>query len=306
MTMTPESPNTLSETIFAGDSEMAALMRTLDWSQTLLNPVSGWAQSLKTAVSILLHSRFPMFIWWGRELAALYNDAYRPMLGASKHPQFLGKSAKEQWAEIWDTVETLTDTVLNTGQPTWSEDLLLMMERNGYLEEAYFTFSYSPVHDESGGVGGIFAAVSETTKQIIGERRLRTLRELGANTAVAKTVEEACELTTTTLSANSRDIPFALLYLVETDGQRTHLVATTTNIEAGTIASPRQVDLTQETNFWHLAEVNRSRTATIVTNLTEKFGELPGGAWSDSPNSALVVPIAKAGHKQQLAGFLSS
>lgn len=173
----------------------------------------------------------------------LYNDAYRPILGG-KHPKFLGYPADEMWAEIWDTLGPLTDTVMNTGHSTWSEDLLLLMDRNGYLEEAYFTFSFSPVRDESAGIGGVFCAGTETTERIIGERRLRTLRELGANTAVAKTVEEACDLTTTTLSANSRDIPFALLYLVEPDGQRTHLVATTTNIAAGTIASPRQVDLT--------------------------------------------------------------
>ncbi len=291
------------EQLFAGGGEMGALMRSLDWSQTLLGPVSEWAQSLKTAASILLNSRYPMFIGWRRELVVLYNDAYRPILGG-KHPQFLGKPLKEMWVEIWDVLGPLTDAVLNTGRSTWSEDLPLLMDRNGYLEEAYFTFSFSPVRDESGGIGGVFCAGTETTDRMIGERRLRTLRELGVNTAVAKTVEEACHLATTTLSANLYDIPFALLYLVEPSSQQARLVGTTTNMEAGTIASPQQVDLTQETDGWHLAAVHRTGCATIVTNLTERFGALPVGAWSDSPNSALVMPIAKAGQKQQLTGLL--
>lgn len=291
------------EQLFAGGGEMGALMRSLDWSQTQLGPVSGWAQSLKTAVSILLNSRYPMFIGWRRELVVLYNDAYRPILGG-KHPQFLGKPLKEMWVEIWDVLGPLTDAVLNTGRSTWSEDLPLLMERNGYLEEAYFTFSFSPVRDESGGIGGVFCAGTETTDRIIGERRLRTLRELAANTAAAKTVEEAFHLATAILSANPHDIPFALLYLVEPDGQQARLAGTTTNIEAGTIASPRQVDLTQETDGWHLAQVHRTATAEVVTNLTQQFGALPGGAWSDPPNSALVMPLAKAGLHQQLAGLL--
>ncbi|MBE9226552.1 response regulator [Phormidium sp. LEGE 05292] len=293
-----------SENIFVGDSEMALLMRSLDWSQTPLGPVSGWAQSLKTLIGILMSSRYPMFVWWGREYANLYNDAYRPMLGTSKHPQFLGKSAKDCWAGIWDVVGPLADNVLNTGQSTWSENLLLIMDRNGYAEEAYFTFSYSPVRDESGGVGGIFCAVIETTKQVIGERRLRSLRELSSSTVEAKTVEQACQLAIATLSANIHDIPFALLYLVEPDGDRARLVSTTTNIQPGTIASPGQVDLTQESDLWNLSRVNQTKETELVEDLTVRFGELPGGAWSESPHAGLVIPLTKSGQTQHLAGFL--
>ena len=283
---------------------MAMLMRSLDWSQTLLGSVAGWTPSLKTSVSILLNSRYPMFVWWGREYANLYNDAYRPILGVSKHPQFLGQSAKDCWADVWDVVGPLADSVLATGQPTWSENLLLVMDRNGYAEEAYFTFSYSPVPDDSGGVGGIFCAVTETTKQIIGERRLRTLRELSANTIEAKTVEEACHLATATLSVNAYDIPFALLYLVEPDANQARLVGTTTNIETGTIASPQQVDLTQAIDLWNLSQVNQTGEADLIEDLTMRFGGLPGGTWSESPNAALVMPLAKSGQAQQLAGLL--
>ncbi|MDZ8184976.1 MAG: ATP-binding protein [Nostoc sp. ChiSLP02] len=294
----------ISENIFVGDSEMAGLMRSLDWSQTPLGAVSGWAQSLKTSISILMSSRYPMFVWWGREYANLYNDAYRPILGASKHPQFLGKSAKDCWADVWDVVGPLADSVLDTGQSTWSENLLLIMDRYGYAEEAYFTFSYSPVRDESGGVGGIFCAVIETTKQVIGERRLRTLRELSASTVEAKAVEEACHFAMAALSANAEDIPFALLYLIEANGSEARLVSTTTSIEPGTIASPQQMDLTDTRDLWNLSRVNQTKETELVEDLTVRFGTLPGGAWPEPSNTALVIPLTKSGQTQQLAGLL--
>ncbi|WP_408035104.1 PAS domain S-box protein [Tolypothrix bouteillei] len=293
---------TISEEIFAGGGEMGQVMRSLDWSQTLLGPVSQWAQSLKTAVSIILNSRYPMFVWWGAEYANLYNDAYRPMLGASKHPQFLGQSAKDCWAEVWDVLGPLADSVLTTGEPTWSDDLRLIMDRYGYLEETYFTFSYSPIRDESGGVGGVFCAVIETTARVIGERRLRTLRELASNAAHAKTVLEACDIAAETLYKNSADIPFALLYCLEEEGKRARLVKTA-GVEAGTPATPECVLLTDAIDPWNLTKVNQTNTAEIIPDLTERFGKLPITFRVESPSKAIVMPIARSG-KQQLAGLL--
>ncbi|MUG99980.1 response regulator [Scytonema sp. UIC 10036] len=281
---------------------MGQVMRSLDWSQTLLGPVSQWAQSLKTAVGIILHSRYPMFVWWGAEYATVYNDAYRPILGATKHPQFLGQSAKDCWAEVWDVVGPLADSVLTTGEPTWSDDLLLIMDRYGYLEETYFTFSYSPIRDESGGVGGVFCAVIETTARVIGERRLRTLRELASNAAQAKTVLEACNIVGETLGKNSADIPFALLYCLEAEGKQARLVRTA-GIEALTPASPDRVDLTQETDAYNLTKVNRTNTAEIIHDLTARFGTLPITSQVEPPSKAIVMPITQSG-KQQLAGLL--
>jgi PAS domain S-box-containing protein len=289
--------------LFAGGGEMGALMRSHDWSQTPLGPVSQWPQSLKTSVSIILNSRHPMFVWWGSQYISLYNDAYCPILGASKHPQFLGQSAKDCWAEIWDAVGPLADSVRSTGQPTWSEDLLLLMNRNGYLEETYFTFSYSPVRDESGNVEGVFCACSETTKQIVGERRLQTLRDLASNSVEAKTVEEACRIATHTLSKNPYDVPFALLYLVDEDTGRQARLTGTAGIEIGAAKSLQQIDLTQAIDLWNLARVKSTLQAQLIEDLPTRFGALPGGAWPDSPNAALVMPIA-TGQKQQLAGAL--
>jgi len=147
--------------IFAGGGEMGELMRTLDWSQTPLGPIEEWPQSLRTAVSICLASRFPMLIWWGPELVMLYNDAYRQILGATKHPKAMGQRGRECWPEIWDSIGPMLEGVLTRGEATWSDNRMLPLDRNGYVEECYFTFSYSPIRDETGGIGGVFTAVTE-------------------------------------------------------------------------------------------------------------------------------------------------
>ena len=165
-----------------GGGEMGALMRAFDWSQTPIGPVAAWPQSLKTAVRIILTSRYAMFVWWGQELINLYNDPYRSFLGI-KHPDALGKSARDVWAEIWNQIGPRTDAVLFHGESTYDEALLLLMERYGYLEETYFTFSYSPLPDDKGSVGGLFCAVTEDTQRVIGERRLRLLREMASTMA---------------------------------------------------------------------------------------------------------------------------
>ncbi len=145
------------ERLFPGDSEMAGRMRALDWSKTPLGPITDWPHSLKTAVHIMLSSRYPMFVWWGRKLINLYNDAYMPIPG-KRHPDALGRPAAEVWSDIWYTVGPQAEAVLSEGRATWSEELLLVMERNQFLEETYFTYSYSPIPDDEGGVGGVFCA----------------------------------------------------------------------------------------------------------------------------------------------------
>ena len=139
----------------AGGGEMGALMRSLDWAATPLGPAAAWPQSLKTSVSICLNSGFPLLVWWGKDLVKLYNDAYRPLIG-DKHPAAMGQAGRVVWPEIWDIIGPMLRGVLETGIPTRSEDLLLFLERRGYPEECYFTFSYSPIRDETGGVGGVF------------------------------------------------------------------------------------------------------------------------------------------------------
>jgi len=283
------------EDCLAGGGEMGALMRSLDWSKTLLGPVSSWPQSLRTAVSILLASRFPMLIHWGPELVQFYNDGFRPILGDLKHPGALGQPAYPWWTEIWDVLTPMFERVLS-GEGTWYENQLILPNRNGYIEETYFTFSHSPIRDESGQVVGIFQAVTETTERVLDERRLRTLHDLGINTATAQVTQEACRIATETLSQNAADIPFALLYLLDESRRQAHL-AGTTGLEPDTPASPRVIDLSAEDKpgSWPLARVARTGQTVQVDNLVAQFGALPGGPWPESPFVALVLPVAQPG-----------
>ncbi len=171
----------------AGGGEMGALTRSRDWSQTPLGEPGTWPQSLRTALSLLLNSKFPMFLWWGPELISFYNDAYRPSLGMQgKHPAILGMPAVEAWPEIWTIIKPLIDQVLSGGEATWSEDQLIPIYRNGKMEDVYWTFSYSPVKDESGKAAGVFVTCSETTGKVY---TLKKLEE--ANKRFITSIEQA-------------------------------------------------------------------------------------------------------------------
>ncbi|MGJ8716158.1 MAG: ATP-binding protein [Maribacter stanieri] len=154
--------------------EMGRLMREKDWSLTPLGKPEGWPQSLRTTLNILLNSPFPMFLFWGDTLKSFYNDAYRPILGVDgKHPNILGLNGKESWAEIWEDIEPMLKVVTDQGESIWRENLMIPIFRNGQMEDVYWTFSYSPVKDESGRVSGVLVIVTETTEAVLAERRLR-------------------------------------------------------------------------------------------------------------------------------------
>src|SRR5579872_6373415 len=279
----------LADRLFSSGGEMARLMRHKDWSQTPLGPIEAWPGSLRTAVSICLDSRFPILLWWGTDLVMLYNDAYRPMLGTKKHPSALGQPGKECWPEIWDIIGPMLEGVVQRGQATWSEDQLLPLERSGYVEECYFTFSYSPIRDESGGIGGVFTAVTETTGRVLGERRLRTLRELATRGAEARSAEEACSIAAGVLgSVAVNDVPFALLYLLA--GERA-VLAGASRLSPGISLRPAEVDLTSaESCPWPLADVAAGGVGKVVAG---PFAETAGGAVPAA--CALVLPLAATG-----------
>jgi signal transduction histidine kinase len=286
----------------AGGGEMGALMRSMDWSSSPIGPVSGWPQSLRTAVSILLNSRYPMFIFWGPHLAKLYNDGYRPIL-AAKHPWALGRPGPEIWPEIWDTIGPMVDRVVRHGEATWSRDLMLFMHRNGYAEECYFTFSYSPIRDETGGVGGMFCACTETTEKVLGERRLRTLGDLAAATAEARSEEEACRRAARILGTNAADLPFALLYLFEGDGRPARLAAAA-GVEPGEPVSPQRVDLDSPGWGWPLGRIAQGRGAETVGGLPARFGSVPARPWPEPPEVALLLPIADRGQDRPIGALV--
>lgn len=293
---------TIAEEVFADGGEMGALMRALDWAQTPPGPVETWPQSLRTAISICLASYFPMLIWWGPELVMFYNDAYRPILGA-KHPKSMGQRGRECWPEIWDIIGPMLEGVLTQGKATWSENQLLLLDRNGYVEECYFTFSYSPIRDESGGVGGVFTAVTETTQQVLGERRLRTLRELAANTFEAKTAGEACRIAAEVLANNTDDLPFALLYLLDAQGKQVTL-AGASGIASDTAVYPRAVEITQEPGAGQdistlLSQVVQTQEPLAVKHAADYFGAMTiHTPLQASIQTAMALPLVRAGQQE--------
>ncbi|TAK08889.1 MAG: response regulator [Candidatus Manganitrophaceae bacterium] len=284
-----------------GGGEMGRLIRMHDWSATPLGPRGRWPQSLQTAIRIILGSRYPMFVWWGSAFIKFYNDAYIPVLG-KRHPDALGQPAARVWAEIWPILGPQAEAVINEGRATWNEELLLVMERNGYTEETYFTFSYSPVANDAGEVNGVFCACTEETGRVIDRRRLKTLRDLTARTAEAKTAEEACELAARALAQNPHDLPFALIYLLNHDGTRAHL-AGCAGIAPQAAASPEAIEAgSMAPNRWPLDSIARSEGMQL-DDLAARFGPLPGGPWPESPRSAVLLPLAQPGQKQP-AGLL--
>ena len=163
--------------LFPGDDESAALARATAWGRTSLGDPAGWSPELCSAVRTVMPSRIPMLLWWGSDLVQIYNEAYRPLLG-SKHPGAMGQPAAGCWAEVWDDLGPKVAQVLEAGEATFDEDLLLFMDRHGYLEETYWTFSYSPVRSADGDVVGVFVATTDVTVARVETRRLVTIRDL--------------------------------------------------------------------------------------------------------------------------------
>jgi len=276
--------------VFVGGGAMGELMRGLNWSATPLGPDETWPQSLKTTISTCLDSRFAIVVWWGPEMVTLYNDAYRRILGV-KHPAALGMRARDIWPEIWHIVGPMLGGVMERSEATWGENLLLELERNGYPEECYFTFSYSPIRDESGGVGGIFTPVQETTDQVIGERRLRTLRDLAeaARAANAQSSAQVCRLACLTLEKNLYDIPFAAFYLLSDNGEA--CLAADAGIRSTNALFPELARRGEPWAFAHALEC----TSPSAIALPPDLENIPCGAWPVAPREALVFPISPAG-----------
>ncbi|HEY6431676.1 MAG TPA: ATP-binding protein, partial [Acetobacteraceae bacterium] len=287
---------TVSPDFLAGGGELGALMRATDWSRTQLGPAESWPRSLTTLVRVILTSRQPMFVWWGEQLINLYNDPYRAILGG-KHPQALGQPASVVWREIWDQVGPRAAQALSGNEGTYDEALLLIMERYGYPEETYYTFSYSPVPGDDGGIGGILCANTDDTQRIIGERQVALLRDLAARTAEARTAAEACRLAAAALQTASRDLPFALLYLTDAEHRNPRFAAS-----AGLSAS-WDTERLCDVSIWPMEPVLRTGAAEFISDLGTRLEPLPRGAWDRPPSSAIVLPIAAQG-QSGCAGLL--
>jgi signal transduction histidine kinase len=271
---------------------MGKLIRSMDWTKTALGPIDSWPQSLRTTVSLCLASNFPIALAWGPKHVQIYNDGYWPICG-EKHPGAMGQDFTECWAAPWPVIGEAFTRAL-AGETSFLENQRMFLDRNGYLEETFFTFSFSPIRDDA-GVAGLFHPVTETTSRMLSERRTRAIRDVASRAGKAQTTEEACRLAAQTLSDHTLDLPFVLFYLLDAQGKEARLIAST-GLPQGSVASPAVVDFgAPENSAWPLAEVARSGQAQQVYDLETRFGQLSCGEYSESQKEALALPITPPG-----------
>jgi signal transduction histidine kinase len=285
--------------VFAGDSEVARLCRTVDWSATPLGDPARWPLSLRTTVRIMLGSRFAMWMAWGPDVTMLYNDAYARMSLGAKHPWALGRPAREVWAEIWPDIGPRIEAVMSTGIATWDEALQLFLLRSGYPEETYHTFSYSPLAGDDGAVTGMLCVVSEETDRVIADRRLASLRDLAAGLAAVVREDDVMRATASALHANLRDLPFASLYLL--DGDKAARLGSASGVAAGDPLAPELIELGPDQR-WPVADVIAGRSTMVVADLRELLPavlpngwRLPTGDWEAAPARVAILPVAQSG-----------
>jgi PAS domain S-box-containing protein len=277
----------------SGGGELGELIRHFDWSSTPLGAPENWPQNLRMALRIMLTSLQPIWIGWGKDLIYFYNDPYKSIVGG-KHPWALGRPTAEVWREIWGDIGPMLATATRGGQGTYVESQLLIMERNGYPEETYYTFSYSPIPNDDGSVGGIFCANSEDTQRVFGERQLALLGDLAAGIAHARNSQEVCDRAMEALGNNAHDIPFAAMYLADPGASAAKLVGTC-GIAPGQSAAPRAIAL-DDGSVWPIGATIRLQSMQGVMDLPARIGDpIPMGPWSEPAKHAAVLPILPPG-----------
>ncbi|MYZ45627.1 ATP-binding protein [Schauerella aestuarii] len=277
--------------IFVGDSEMANVMRRHDWAKTPLGPPEHWPQTLKSALRILLTSKFEMWVGWGPDVAFFYNDAYRPTLGR-KHPEALARPTRDVWSEIWDDVKDRIHSVYHDGASTWDRALLLIIDRAGYEEETYHTFSYSPLVGDTGDIEGLFCAVSEDTDRVISERRLRSLRETAAAITKADNRRDLTRAVCAALGEARHDVPFAALYFLDDSGEPR--LAGAVGVEAGHRLAPQMMWTCDAPPG--IARPPIKGKSTYLIDLPEA-DDLPSGPWNKPIRKMAVVPLTAKGQE---------
>ena len=260
------------------------------WDQTPLGPPDTWPSSLRTMVRVLLSSRFAMWMAWGPELTFFCNDAYRSDTLGEKYPWALGRPAREVWPEIWPEIGPRIEHVLSTGEATFDQSLLLFVNRSGYEEETYHTFSYSPIHDDGGAIGGMLCVVTEETERVIGERRIATLRDLNSVSTAAVDEQAFLRASAAQLAANPRSLPFLCIYTFAADGSAR--LAATTGTSPGDPVAPISIDLDDEAQVWPARELATGKADWIpVQGIQRRFDWVPKGAWPTPPLDAVAVAL---------------
>jgi signal transduction histidine kinase len=285
-------------------STMSELVNRYDWSSSPLGPAEAWPDSLKAAVRIVLTSGFPMWMAWGPELTFLYNDGYARTTLGKKHPWALGRPAHEVWHEIWKEIGPLIHSVLETGEACWEEVLQLILERNGYPEETYHTFSYSPLVGPESIISGMLCVVIEDTVRVIGERQLSALSTLAASLAGTITEQEVFAAIERGL-ANQKDMPCTLTYLLDADGKQLRLVAKS-GLDADHPAACPVVNADSQAAPWPIHLLLAAPHAITLEGLADYFPDLPSGSWDKPPTRARLVPILRQGQEKPAGVFIAA
>ncbi len=285
----------------SGGGEMGRRIREFDWSCTSLGPVELWPQSLRTCIRIMFDSRQPIWIGWGKELINLYNDPYLAIIGG-KHPWALGKPAQIVWREIWPTIEPMLRKVTELDEGTYVESQYLIMERNGYPEETYYTFSYTPIPGDQGGTAGMICFNTDDTERIISERQLNTLTGLGKNLTDCQSPEEVIRRTIDTLLGNRHDFPFACFYRIT--GETATLADCTFDRDGGQGRSdrslrqsiPEEISLAASDVAARLIkDALQRKQPVIVEDAAAYLGQLPQVAQDTPLTKAIVLPVSQTG-----------
>lgn len=286
----------------SSSGEVSKVIRERNWSVTSLGPVELWPGSLTNTLSLCLNSLFPMTINWGPDDVLFYNDAFLPIIG-DKHPQSLGKNARDVWPETWSILGSNLARIRETRHPILCYDQQLPINRSGYLEECYFNYNISPIIISDRSVGGVLCTVVENTYRVLNERRQKLLRELTTQTASAKSAKDVCVLASTAF--DKRDIPFSLIYLIDPDKQEAYF-AGLNGLKDDDSLRPNIVDLTEKENLageWPINRVVQTATAQKIPDLFKHFGVTFSSYWPEATREALLLPIG-FNHGQNMLGIL--
>ena len=291
------------DTLFQTGGDMAARMAAKEWAETPLGPPSSWPQSLRAIVRVMLTSRYAMWMAWGPDLTFFCNDAYLPTLGV-KESWALGTSASKVWEEVWPDIGPRVAHVLATGEATWDEALLLFLERSGFPEETYHTFSYSPLWDDAGKISGMLCVVTEETQRVIGERRLAALRDFAAELSSSNGEAEVFSAVERCLADAQPDFPFTAVYLCPADGSICQLVACS-GTSAGSTLAPKTINCESAHEGWPIDKSLAQGESILVEEIEARFGEAPSGPWPKAPERAIMLPLIQAGQGRPAGVFVA-
>lgn len=272
----------------AGGGESARLIRKVDWASTSVGPVDTWPQSLKSLVSMMLHTHQPMFLWWGSDLLQFYNDGYMPSFGVGRHPSAMGQRGRDCWAEIWPIIGPEIAAV-QRGEATFHEDALVPIFRNGRMEEVYWTYGYSPVQEADGSIAGVLVVVSETTSRVVALRRLRTAQNVAELLSGAEQTDDVAHAVIRALAATPEDSPWAVAFRGGGNSPVRVPIATSGLDAAGTAAVSAHLSAGLSAR---LAADTRSPSEHLLT-LIDMSGVpgLPGTPWPEASTQAVALPL---------------